>query len=88
MFSPQHLPVPFANRAHVCQRPAEIAATFVRLFTTTGVAEAVKIDARTALQPSEVEKLRAEQDAYQQQQVQQHEPPADLRDQRDRHRPG
>jgi len=36
--------------------------------TTTGVAEALKIDARTALQPAEVEKLAQEQGAYQQQQ--------------------
>jgi molecular chaperone DnaK len=34
--------------------------------TTTGVAEALKIDARTALAPSEVETLSAEQTAYQQ----------------------
>jgi molecular chaperone DnaK len=36
--------------------------------TTTGVAEALKIDARTALAPAEVEKLAREQGAYQQQQ--------------------
>ncbi len=36
--------------------------------TTTGVAEALKIDARTALAPGEVEKLAQEQGAYQQQQ--------------------
>jgi len=36
--------------------------------TTTGMAQALRIDARTALQPSEVAKLQAEQGAYQQQQ--------------------
>ncbi len=36
--------------------------------TTTGVAEALKIDARTAMQPAEVEKLSAEQVAYQEEQ--------------------
>jgi molecular chaperone DnaK len=36
--------------------------------TTTGVAEALKIDARTAMPPQEVEKLSAEQVAYQKEQ--------------------
>jgi molecular chaperone DnaK len=36
--------------------------------TTTGIAQAVRIEARTALQPGEVEKLAAEQGAYQEEQ--------------------
>src|SRR5206468_1770883 len=36
--------------------------------TTTGLAQALRIDARTAMPPQEVAKLQAEQNAYQQQQ--------------------
>jgi hypothetical protein len=34
---PQHFTVPFANNAHECTSPAEIAVAFVRPLTTAGV---------------------------------------------------
>jgi hypothetical protein len=40
---PQHLAVPFANNAHECDPPAEIATAVVRPLTTTGVDELVVV---------------------------------------------